>query len=462
MLGHHAHVGEHRHEVDVAVPARHDVQVQVPLDAGARRRRPRFRPTFAPCGRSVAVERAERVVEQLPELRALLGVEVAGRRQVPVSARPSGARSCTGRGSASRSSARRDGARAPRGRPRRASRRRRIRRLVLGRRGLHVLQPPGRPEPLHGAVAYPRGGLPDHRRARQRDRCSPARLAGRRPRRRDGLPARPRPRHRDRDRAPSGALGRSLVGPDEPARRAARPPRRAAAVGGGARDGRGGRLRSARARPAARPARDRARRRAAGVRGGVRGRDRIRHRARRRRSSCPARGGWRSRSARSGRCASPRCRTRCRRSSASAATAATFAVWGMTYRVLRAPATGSSAAQRTTPDAPALAESRLSLRPLSAASSAAAAFASTGVPCATSTRSGAARRAARSRRASTARTTRRCAGGSRCQDAGATAGHRRASCRATSEPRMMSPATSARCSGIHRTTSPCGSPTGSA
>ena len=38
VLRHHAHVGEHRHEVDVAVPARHDVQVQVALDAGAGRR----------------------------------------------------------------------------------------------------------------------------------------------------------------------------------------------------------------------------------------------------------------------------------------------------------------------------------------------------------------------------------------------------------------------------------------
>ena len=127
VLGHHAHVGEHRHEVDVAVPARHDVQVQVPLDAGAGRAaeveadvravRPERR-----------VEHAERVVEQLPQLGPLLGVEVAGRRQVPVAAPPSGARSCTGRGSASRSSARRDAARAPRGHPRRAWRRTRSRR----------------------------------------------------------------------------------------------------------------------------------------------------------------------------------------------------------------------------------------------------------------------------------------------------------------------------------------------
>ena len=39
-LGQHARVADHRHEVRVAAPARHHVQVHVVLDAGARRPRP--------------------------------------------------------------------------------------------------------------------------------------------------------------------------------------------------------------------------------------------------------------------------------------------------------------------------------------------------------------------------------------------------------------------------------------
>src|SRR3954463_792706 len=73
VLRHHAHVGQHGHEVDVAVPARHHVQVEMPLDARAGR------PAEVEAGvRAVRaqrpVEHAERLVEQLPQLRPLLGV----------------------------------------------------------------------------------------------------------------------------------------------------------------------------------------------------------------------------------------------------------------------------------------------------------------------------------------------------------------------------------------------------
>ncbi len=49
-LHHHARVGQHRHEVVVAGPARDDVPVQVVDDAGAGDL-PRFIPTLSPSGR---------------------------------------------------------------------------------------------------------------------------------------------------------------------------------------------------------------------------------------------------------------------------------------------------------------------------------------------------------------------------------------------------------------------------
>src|SRR3954453_1537088 len=70
VLRHHAHVGQHRHEVHVAVPARHHVQVQVPLDAGAGRPA-EVQADVRAMRPQRPVEHAERVVEQLPQLRAL-------------------------------------------------------------------------------------------------------------------------------------------------------------------------------------------------------------------------------------------------------------------------------------------------------------------------------------------------------------------------------------------------------
>src|SRR4051812_29546197 len=75
VLGHHADVGQHGHEVHVAVPPWHDVQVQVALHAGAGRAA-EVEAGVRAVRPQRAVEHAERVVEELPQLRALLGVEV--------------------------------------------------------------------------------------------------------------------------------------------------------------------------------------------------------------------------------------------------------------------------------------------------------------------------------------------------------------------------------------------------
>ena len=76
-LRHHTHVCEHRHEIDVADPARHDVQVQVILDPGAG--------GLAEVEADVVTLRPERgggrvqrLRQQLPELRALVRVEIPG------------------------------------------------------------------------------------------------------------------------------------------------------------------------------------------------------------------------------------------------------------------------------------------------------------------------------------------------------------------------------------------------
>ena len=96
-LRHHAHVCEHRHEVDVADPARHDVQVQVILDPGAGGR--------AEVEADVVTLRPERRLESRPATRpaAPRAPCARPRRDRPArrragTARSSGARCRRGRG----------------------------------------------------------------------------------------------------------------------------------------------------------------------------------------------------------------------------------------------------------------------------------------------------------------------------------------------------------------------------
>jgi len=70
VLRHDAHLGEHRHEVGVAVPARHDVPVEVVLHARAGAA-PEIHAEVEALGVERLVERRERPPQRLRQIGVL-------------------------------------------------------------------------------------------------------------------------------------------------------------------------------------------------------------------------------------------------------------------------------------------------------------------------------------------------------------------------------------------------------
>ena len=105
-LGQHLHVGEHRHEVRVAAPARDDVQVDVVGDP-APAMRPRFQPRLKPCGAYTARSASTPARAEPVDLERLVVVERRRSRRRAGPARPAGAPTSTGTCSARRARARR-------------------------------------------------------------------------------------------------------------------------------------------------------------------------------------------------------------------------------------------------------------------------------------------------------------------------------------------------------------------